>query len=129
MLKDLYSKLEGTTVAQGTQTLAAAIQKDAGFPVPDEVALVAALGLTAEIHMNLSPISVLAKTSREMAETWNQLTTVFLVALHAVGVSHGLTADQVDHIAHIGEQAAVADLIARAAEFDALHAIPQTSLQ
>ena len=129
MLNDLYSKLEGTTISPGTQNIAAAIQKEAGFPVPDEVALVAALALTVEIHLNLSPVCPLEKLSKDIADTHDQVTSGFLCALQVVGVSHGLTTKQLEHVAHVAERASIADFEAHSKAFDALHAIPQTSLQ
>lgn len=129
MLKDLYSKLEGTTVSRGTQNIAAAIQREVkDFVVSDEVALIAAIAMTAEIHILLSPIRELRKVSREVAEMHEQVTTAFAVALQVVGVSHGLTPEQIHRVFEVAERERVTDLKTTSAELDAL-TVPQTSLQ
>lgn len=122
MLQDLYSKLEGVTISPGTQAIAAAIQEKAGFSVPDEVALIAALALTSEVHLQLSALRKLERGVPEVAELHDQISTIFRIAVDVVGVGHGLTQEQVDHLSEVAEQAAIGDLQKRSEQFDALHA-------
>lgn len=118
MLTDLYSQMKGTVVSPGTKNMAAAIQKEVSFPVPDLVALVAALSLTAEIHIQLSPIKDLEKVSKDALFAHSQATTAFLVALQAVGLASGLTNEQVQSVADVLEKVAIADLQQKRDEFE-----------
>lgn len=111
MLKDgtYYSTLQGTTLARGTRNIAERIQ--AAEPlIPDNVAVVAALALSAEALIGTSVLNELRKDLNDVDDTLNQVTQNFAIGIQSAAFGAGLSPTQFRQLLKTAEQATIADL-------------------
>lgn len=110
MKQEYYEKFEGVRFAPGTRNVAERIQNTAPFPVPDNVALILALAVTAESLIELSVLGRMRMCADNIDSALKSVTSNFIVAIQAVCLDAGLTFEQFAELLSVAERAMVADL-------------------
>lgn len=112
-LKEYYpatvQELEAKETAPATRSIAKRIREALPW-CPANVALTAALALTAESVVGLSPLTLMRLKSHSLDETLDQVTENFVLAIKAACIVAGLTAAQFGELLHVAEFAAIADV-------------------
>lgn len=119
MHQGYYDKFEGFGIAEGTRRIAEHVQTTAPFPVPDSVAMVCALALTAETLVGLSSLHIARNVMPEVDDTLDGVTDNFVIAIKAATLAAGLSHAQFKQLLKLAEAATIADLKERDALFQA----------